>query len=103
MVLRYCDDFGRGLAGLIALLDLDCVVLGGGVSMAGNTLFLPLRRAIARHMPPFLPRSGVACPPPWDRTTCSAAPLSSRCDILRTTDLRLETWDLRPQTEVLGL
>jgi len=80
LVLRYCDDFGRGLAGLIALLDLDCVVLGGGVSMAGNTLFAPLRRAIARHMPPFLPRAWRCLPAALgpNYVLCGAAQLALR-------------------------
>jgi glucokinase len=80
LVERYCDDFGRGLAGLIALLDLDCVVLGGGVSLAGPVLFAPLRRAIARHMPPFLPRSWRCLPAALgsDYVLCGAAQLALR-------------------------
>lgn len=76
----YCDDFGRGLAGLIALLNLDCVVLGGGVSLAGPVLFVPLRRAIARHMPPFLPRTWRCLPAALgpNYVLCGAAQLAMR-------------------------
>lgn len=62
LVQRYCDDFGRALAGLIALLNPDRVVIGGGVSLAGAALFVPLRRAIARHLPAFLPRTWRCLP-----------------------------------------
>lgn len=80
LVERYCDDFGRALAGLIGLLDLDCVVLGGGVSLAGPVLFGPLRRAIARHMAPFLPRSWRCVPAALgpNYVLCGAAQLALR-------------------------
>lgn len=62
LVEDYCDHFGRGLAGLLALLNPEAVVIGGGVSLAGAALFVPLRRAIARRLPAFLPR-GWRCVP----------------------------------------
>lgn len=37
---------GRGIASAAALLDLDLVVIGGGVSQAGDLLFLPLLREL---------------------------------------------------------
>lgn len=40
---------GTVLAGLVALLDLDVVSIGGGVSLAGDVLFDPLRAAYDRH------------------------------------------------------
>jgi glucokinase len=39
---------GRGIASAAALLDLDRVVVGGGVSQAGSLLFDPLRAELAR-------------------------------------------------------
>jgi glucokinase len=40
---------GRGIASAAALVDLDCVVIGGGVSQAGALLFDPLRAELARR------------------------------------------------------
>ncbi|MGF1483508.1 MAG: ROK family protein [Opitutales bacterium] len=40
------QEFGRGLAGLINVLDPDRIVLGGGVSNAGEALLAPLRAAL---------------------------------------------------------
>ncbi len=40
---------GVGFSGAAALLDFDLVVVGGGVSEAGDLLFPPLRETIARH------------------------------------------------------
>jgi glucokinase len=40
---------GVALASAAALLDLDVVVVGGGVSGAGEPFFTPLREAFARH------------------------------------------------------
>jgi glucokinase len=40
---------GRGIASAAALVDLDCVVIGGGVSQAGMLLFDPLRAELARR------------------------------------------------------
>jgi glucokinase len=40
---------GTALAGVTALLDLDVVVLGGGVSAVGPALVDPLRAAYAEH------------------------------------------------------
>jgi len=80
MIERYCDDFGRALAGLIALLDPDTVVIGGGVSLAGAALFAPLRRAIARHLPPFLPQTCRCLPAALGENSvlCGAAQLALR-------------------------
>jgi glucokinase len=38
----------RGIAGAANLLDLDRVVIGGGVAQSGELLFVPLRRALKR-------------------------------------------------------
>lgn len=40
---------GRAIAGAAALLDLDLVVIGGGVAGAGALLFDPVRAAVAEH------------------------------------------------------
>jgi glucokinase len=40
---------GRGIASAAALLDLDRVVIGGGVSQAGPLLFAPLRAELDRR------------------------------------------------------
>jgi glucokinase len=40
---------GQALAGAAALVDLDRVVIGGGVSQAGGLLFEPLRAELARR------------------------------------------------------
>lgn len=40
---------GVGFAGAAALLDLDLIVLGGGVSHVGDLLLVPLRETLDRH------------------------------------------------------
>ena len=42
------------LAGLVTTTEVETVVLGGGLSAAGDQLLRPLRRALAEHLPPFL-------------------------------------------------
>jgi glucokinase len=42
---------GVGLAGLAAVLDPTCFVIGGGVSEAGELLLAPARRTFARRLP----------------------------------------------------
>jgi len=39
--------FGRGLANLVAILDPDVIVVGGGVVAAGEVFLSPARRALA--------------------------------------------------------
>jgi glucokinase len=46
---------GIGLANAINLLDPDVVVLGGGVTRAGDALFVPLRAAVRMASPPSPP------------------------------------------------
>jgi len=41
---------GRGIANLAAALDPEVVVIGGGVSAAGNLLLLPARQAFSRTL-----------------------------------------------------
>ena len=38
------------VAGVAALLDLDRVVVGGGIAQAGDLLFDPLNAAFRRHL-----------------------------------------------------
>jgi len=42
---------GVGLAGLAAVLDPTCFVIGGGVADAGDLLLQPARRTFARRLP----------------------------------------------------
>jgi glucokinase len=41
---------GVGLAGMAAAFDPDCIVVGGGVSAAGDLLLVPTRLAFSRHL-----------------------------------------------------
>lgn len=51
---------GRALAGIVNVLDPDCLVVGGGVAAAGDLLFVPFRRGLAAHlMPPVRARIAV--------------------------------------------
>ena len=44
------DWLGVGLANLVAAFDPDCVVVGGGVSAAGDRLLDPARSALTRSL-----------------------------------------------------
>nr|WP_221634169.1 ROK family protein [Nocardioides luti] len=44
------DWLGVGVANLVAALDPDCVVVGGGVSAAGDRLLEPARHALLRSL-----------------------------------------------------
>jgi glucokinase len=44
------DWLGVGLANLVAALDPEVVVVGGGVSAAGDRLLEPARAALARSL-----------------------------------------------------
>jgi glucokinase len=48
------DPLARGVAAVMCAFDLERVVIGGGVSLAGDTLFVPLRKAVNKHLPHFL-------------------------------------------------
>lgn len=55
-VLRWAIGLlGIGLANAINLLDPDVVVVGGGVSRAGDALFSPLREAVRANSAPSPP------------------------------------------------
>jgi glucokinase len=47
---RACDILGRGIAGLCSLLDPDAVVLGGGVSRAGEFLRAAVEGAFRKYV-----------------------------------------------------
>ncbi|MFA5038907.1 MAG: ROK family protein [Candidatus Omnitrophota bacterium] len=40
---------GQAIAGIVNLLNPEVIVIGGGVSRAGNALFSPLRRYVREH------------------------------------------------------
>ncbi len=53
---------GIGLANAINLLDPDVVVIGGGVSRAGDALFSPLREAVRANSTPSPPGAVAIVP-----------------------------------------
>ena len=52
-VRAYVVDMARGLKAAIMLLNPERIVIGGGISKAGEALFGPLREELARQMPPW--------------------------------------------------
>lgn len=46
---------GIGIAGAVKLVDPEIVVVGGGVTKAGERLFGPLQRAVDDHIEPLAP------------------------------------------------
>ncbi|MGW8885947.1 ROK family protein [Streptomyces sp. NPDC055749] len=49
VVERVAARFARGVAALVLLFDPGCVVIGGGVSRAGEVLMEPVRRYLRLH------------------------------------------------------
>ncbi len=49
-VQKYVVDLARGLKAALMLLNPAAIVIGGGISKAGDTLFLPLRAELNRQM-----------------------------------------------------
>jgi glucokinase len=49
-VSKYVVDFARGLKAAIMLLNPARIVLGGGISKAGDALFIPLRQELRRQI-----------------------------------------------------
>jgi len=43
---------GVAIANMIALINPDLVIVGGGVSLAGERFFRPLRETVKRHVFP---------------------------------------------------
>ena len=50
---RYVVPLARGIKAAIMLLNPQRIVIGGGISKAGDRLFGPLRAELARQMPPW--------------------------------------------------
>ena len=48
------NHLARGVAAVICAYDVERVVIGGGVASAGDTLFVPLRKAVSHYLPTFL-------------------------------------------------
>ena len=48
---RTGDWLGAGIASLCAVLDPECVIIGGGVIDAGEILLTPIRDGVKRYMP----------------------------------------------------
>jgi len=53
LVKQVCSYLGLGVATFINLFDPEMVVIGGGVSKAGATLFEPLKQEIEKHVMPI--------------------------------------------------
>jgi glucokinase len=52
-VRPYVVPLARGIKAAIMLLNPQRIVIGGGISKAGDRLFGPLRTELARQMPPW--------------------------------------------------
>jgi glucokinase len=50
-VLRYVRNLAQGLKAAIMILNPARIVIGGGISKAGDRLFLPLRAELRRQIP----------------------------------------------------
>jgi glucokinase len=52
-VRDYVVDLARGIKAAIMILNPARIVIGGGISNAGDALFIPLRDELRRQMPPW--------------------------------------------------
>lgn len=52
-VRRYVVPLARGLKNTIMFFNPARIVIGGGISRAGDTLFVPLRKELDAQMPPW--------------------------------------------------
>ncbi len=50
-VKTYVVHLAQGLKNCIMFFNPACIVIGGGISKAGDALFVPLRQELARQMP----------------------------------------------------
>jgi glucokinase len=50
---RYVGYLAQGLKNCLMFLNPARIVIGGGISNAGDRLFVPLREELARQMPPW--------------------------------------------------
>lgn len=48
------SNLARGIAATVCAYDVERVVVGGGVALAGDALFVPLRDAVERYLPKFM-------------------------------------------------
>jgi glucokinase len=55
-------QLARGVAAAICAYDVERVVIGGGVSLAGDALFEPLRRMVTRYLPHYLENKADVVP-----------------------------------------
>jgi glucokinase len=85
---RAADALATAIVSAAALIDLDDVVIGGGVAAAGDVLFLPLRKAIDA-------RAGLGF---VRRTRVHASPLGADAGLLGAAALAL---DAAPSAELL--
>ena len=51
---RCLSHLGRGIAAMVCAFDVERVVVGGGVSLAGDALFVPLRESVELFLPTFM-------------------------------------------------
>ena len=49
----YVVFLARGLKNCIMFFNPARIIIGGGIATAGDPLFLPLRKELARQMPPW--------------------------------------------------
>ena len=52
-VASYVIHLARGLKAAVMLLNPERIVIGGGISKAGDRLFVPLREELRRQIPPW--------------------------------------------------
>jgi glucokinase len=52
-VEKYVVFLARGLKNCIMFFNPARIIIGGGIATAGDALFLPLRKELARQMPPW--------------------------------------------------
>ena len=52
-VKQYVVYLARGLKAALMILNPEMIVIGGGISKAGDRLFVPLRQELDRQMPPW--------------------------------------------------
>ncbi|MEU6971900.1 ROK family protein [Kitasatospora aureofaciens] len=71
------EALADGLAGLTALLDLDRLVIGGGLALAGEAYLAPLRTALAERLP-FRPVPPLVAAELGDRAGSLGAALLAR-------------------------
>ena len=50
IVAEYAANLGRGLAVFASILDPEVILIGGGISHAGEALLIPVREAYRKHV-----------------------------------------------------